>query len=94
MSNIKTGEIEINVYEGYVFDCDYSVDPRTGTVNLHSTPTGLTEGVTSTEPMRIPVATDGNTIYGFTIWPADVTGDKLNEDVFTFTRHDELWPGD
>ena len=94
MPNIKTGEIEINVYERYVFDCDYSVDPRTGTVNLHSTPTGLTEGLLSTEPMRIPVATDGNIIYGFTIWPADVTGDKLNEAVLTFTRHDELWPGD
>ena len=92
--DIKTGEIEIKVLEKYVFDCDYSVDPRTGTVNLHSTPTGLTEGLLSTEPMRIPVATDGNIIYGFTIWPADVTGDKLNEHVFTFTRHDELWPGD
>jgi len=92
--DIKTGEIEIKVLEKYVFDCDYSVDPRTGTVNLHSTPTGRTEGLLSTEPMRIPVATDGNTIYGFTIWPADVTGDKLNEAVFTFTRHDELWPGD
>ena len=94
MPNIKTGEIEINVYERYVFDCDYSVDPGGGSVNKHKTPTGLTEGLLSTEPMRIPVATDGNIIYGFTIWPADVTGDKLNEAVLTFTRHDELWPGD
>ena len=94
MRNLKTKELEITVYRNYVFDCEYTVDSKTGTVLIHRTPTGLKsgEGLTETEPIKIPVPTDGNTINGFTLWPVEVTGDKLNEASLTYVRRDDLWP--
>ena len=92
---IKAGEPKM-IVDSKVWDREYTVDSKTGAVLIPVTAVPISDGETGyLGPLKVPVATDNDKIYGLTMYPKELPNKIFAEGEIVFTlyvRRDDLWP--